>query len=254
MTLRIPTVAAASSTRRAPSTLTRAISASSGIGSTTDARCSEHVGARQHRGQVAARDVDEADVDPPHPPGRLAHIEADDLPIGGQAGQKSLGDQPGGSRNGDGGHVHRLAAWCTPLKATTIEERRDPGRSRRPRLAGLPGFPFGAPDFPGLPASVAGGIDLTQLMGMLSSPGPVNWEIARQIARSVALEDGTEVPPSNRNRTLQRYRQHHQLLPRSRSSCSGGCQRDPRALIGRTAAGSVRPCSRQPGRPSMPGT
>ena len=31
-------------------------------------------------------------------------------------------------------------------------------------------------------------------MGMLSSPGPVNWEIARQIARSVALEGGAERP------------------------------------------------------------
>jgi putative hydrolase len=49
-------------------------------------------------------------------------------------------------------------------------------------LAGLPGFG-------------TGGLDLTQLMGMLASPGPVNWEIARQIARSVALEGRSEPSP-----------------------------------------------------------
>ena len=60
-----------------------------------------------------------------------------------------------------------------------------------------PSNPFDALGFPGLslPGMGSGGFDLTQLMGMLSSPGPVNWEVARQVARSVALEDGTEVPP-----------------------------------------------------------
>jgi putative hydrolase len=62
---------------------------------------------------------------------------------------------------------------------------------------GTPSNPFEALGFPGLglPGMGPGGFDLTQLMGMLSSPGPVNWEVARQVARSVALEDGTEVPP-----------------------------------------------------------
>lgn len=54
---------------------------------------------------------------------------------------------------------------------------------------GLPGFPGGVPGLPGF-----GDIDLSQLMGMLASPGPVNWEIARQIARNVATEGGPERP------------------------------------------------------------
>ena len=54
---------------------------------------------------------------------------------------------------------------------------------------GLPGFPGGVPGLPGF-----GDIDLTQLMGMLSSPGPVNWAIAGQIARQVATEGTPERP------------------------------------------------------------
>ncbi len=39
-----------------------------------------------------------------------------------------------------------------------------------------------------------GSFDLAQLMGMLQSQGPVNWEVARQIAAWVAVEGGTERP------------------------------------------------------------
>ena len=194
--MRTPTAAAASRTRRAPSTLTRAISASSGTGSTTDARWTS-TSAPASTGVESLRAMSTRRTSTPRtPPGRLAYIEADDLPIGGQAGQEPLGDQPGGSRDGDGGHVHRLTAWCTPLKATTISERR-PGPARRAICRAFPGSPFealGFPGLPGFPGFGAGGLDLTQLMGMLSSPGPVNWEIARQIARSVALEGGVERP------------------------------------------------------------
>src|SRR6266511_348984 len=38
------------------------------------------------------------------------------------------------------------------------------------------------------------GFDLSQLMGMLQSQGPVNWEVAQQIAAWVATEGGTERP------------------------------------------------------------
>lgn len=55
-----------------------------------------------------------------------------------------------------------------------------------------PGFPSG---WPGLPGFGPGGIDLTRLMGMLASPGPLNWEIARQVARSVATEGEPDIPP-----------------------------------------------------------
>lgn len=53
----------------------------------------------------------------------------------------------------------------------------------------FPGFPGGVPGLPGF-----GDLDLGQLMGMLSSPGPVNWEIAKQIARNVATEGRPERP------------------------------------------------------------
>jgi putative hydrolase len=47
--------------------------------------------------------------------------------------------------------------------------------------SGLPGMPFGG-----------GGFDLAELMRMLQSQGPINWDVARQIAAWVALEGGTE--------------------------------------------------------------
>ncbi len=40
----------------------------------------------------------------------------------------------------------------------------------------------------------AAGFDLSQLMRMLQSPGPVNWEVAQQIAAWVAVEGGTDRP------------------------------------------------------------
>lgn len=49
-----------------------------------------------------------------------------------------------------------------------------------------PSLPFG----PG----ATGDFDLGQLMRMLQSEGPVNWEVARQIAAWVALEGGAERP------------------------------------------------------------
>ena len=45
----------------------------------------------------------------------------------------------------------------------------------------MPGMPFGA-----------GGFDLAQLMQMLQSQGPINWDVARQIAAWVAVEGGGE--------------------------------------------------------------
>lgn len=58
------------------------------------------------------------------------------------------------------------------------------------------GSPFGPGfGFPvGLPGFAAGGLDLTRLMGTLASPGPVNWEIARQVAAAVATESTAERP------------------------------------------------------------
>lgn len=47
----------------------------------------------------------------------------------------------------------------------------------------LPGFPFGG-----------GSFDLAQMMQVLQSPGPVNWEMARQVADWIAVEGGPERP------------------------------------------------------------
>ena len=84
-----------------------------------------------------------------------------------------------------------------PAQGDDESDRDDDGPSGTSGPGGTPENPFEALGFPGLslPGMGPGGFDLTQLMGMLSSPGPVNWEVARQVARSVALEDGTEVPP-----------------------------------------------------------
>jgi putative hydrolase len=48
------------------------------------------------------------------------------------------------------------------------------------------GLPFGQ--------GAEGSFDLAQLMRMLQSSGPVNWEVARQVAAWVALEGGAEPP------------------------------------------------------------
>jgi putative hydrolase len=58
-------------------------------------------------------------------------------------------------------------------------EKRD--ESEPQPSSGLPGMPFGG-----------GGFDLAQLMRMLQSQGPINWDVARQIAAWVALDGGTE--------------------------------------------------------------
>ena len=54
------------------------------------------------------------------------------------------------------------------------------------------GFGFGAPG--GMPEFPAG-FDLNALMRMLQSEGPINWEVAGQVAASVALGDGADMMP-----------------------------------------------------------
>src|SRR3954451_14197361 len=52
--------------------------------------------------------------------------------------------------------------------------------------------PFGFPGLPGLDFSQ---LDLAQVMRLLQSDGPVNWEIAQQVAGYVALEGALSEPP-----------------------------------------------------------
>jgi putative hydrolase len=81
-----------------------------------------------------------------------------------------------------------------------------------------PGDPDEQPDegpetpVPGFPPNLFGGnfdpadfdlsqVDLSQVMRMLQSTGPVNWEVARQVAEQVALEGRTEPSVASADRT-----------------------------------------------------
>jgi len=61
-------------------------------------------------------------------------------------------------------------------------------------VPGIPGFLFGAPGGGQFDPSTfdLSQIDLSQVMRMLQSSGPVNWEVARQTAEWVALEGKTD--------------------------------------------------------------
>ena len=80
----------------------------------------------------------------------------------------------------------------------------DPEEPENSPIPGFPGFLFGGPGGPGGTGGPGGGfdpatfdfsqIDLGQVMRLLQSDGPVNWEVARQTAEWVALEGRTEPP------------------------------------------------------------
>lgn len=65
----------------------------------------------------------------------------------------------------------------------------DDGPGGFPGLTLPPGL--GLPDLAGL-----GNLDLSAMIGMLASPGPVNWEMARQVARAVAAEGDGPIDPA----------------------------------------------------------
>src|SRR5438045_4617933 len=58
---------------------------------------------------------------------------------------------------------------------------------------------------PPQPPGPFGGFDLSQMLRFLQSDGPVHWEVARQVARWVALEGGSEpaVPAADRARVAE---------------------------------------------------
>ena len=68
----------------------------------------------------------------------------------------------------------------------------DPDEPNGPSIPGIPGFPA----IPGLDFS---NVDMSELFRILQAPGPVNWEIATQIAMAVATEGdpGGPVAPSD---------------------------------------------------------
>jgi putative hydrolase len=147
----------------------------------------EDVDPAQQRLEVAAGDVDEAHVDAVEVPPRRAHVEPDDAVVGNETRDESVADESGDARNGNRGHVHRLTIVVHPSQGPDEPDDESEGPT--------PGFPFAG--FPGalpIPGFGEGGLDLSALMGMLSSAGPVNWEMARQVARPVALENAPEQP------------------------------------------------------------
>ena len=80
----------------------------------------------------------------------------------------------------------------------------DPEEPENSPIPGFPGFLFGAQggDFDPTTFDFSQ-IDLGQVMRLLQSDGPVNWEIARQTAEAVALEGRTEPAVSAGDRAVR---------------------------------------------------
>jgi len=68
-----------------------------------------------------------------------------------------------------------------------LSQPDDPEEPDGPSNPGIPGFPV----IPGLDFS---NVDMNELARILQSPGPVNWEIATQVATAVATDDETAGP------------------------------------------------------------
>ena len=184
-----PTAAAASSTWRVPSTLTRAISADVGDGVDDAGEVHDHVDALEQRLELGAGDVDPGELDVARAPIRLAHVESehrdrrrDVRRAPGGAGCPTRPDAP---VTAIGMHAHTLTAWPTIAQP---EEPEEP--DELPRIPGFPGFlvRWHGAAISTRPTFDFSQIDLGQVMRMLQSTGPVNWEIARQTAEWVALE------------------------------------------------------------------
>ena len=77
----------------------------------------------------------------------------------------------------------------------------EPEEPENSPIPGFPGFLFGGAGGDFDPSKIDfSQIDLGQVMRLLQSTGPVNWEIARQTAEWVALEGESEPPVSARDR------------------------------------------------------
>ncbi|HEY3670860.1 MAG TPA: zinc-dependent metalloprotease [Acidimicrobiia bacterium] len=83
-----------------------------------------------------------------------------------------------------------------------MADSSQPGDPEEPDETPIPGFPpnlFGG-NFD--PATFdLSQVDLSQVMRILQSTGPVNWEVARQVAEQVALEGRTESPVAAADRS-----------------------------------------------------
>jgi putative hydrolase len=75
-----------------------------------------------------------------------------------------------------------------------LSQPDDPDEPNGPSNPGIPGFPV----IPGLDFS---NVDMNELFRILQAPGPVNWEIATQIATAVATDGETEGPVAPSDQT-----------------------------------------------------
>ena len=145
--------------------------------------------------QLGAGDVDAGEFHRPRAPFRLAHVESEhpiDVGMGGEHREEMAAHESGGAGDRDGMHPHTLTAWPTRLN---LETQKSPMTS--PITAQYRAFR------PSCSVPEAGGtfdpanfdlsqVDLSQVMRILQSTGPVNWEVARQVAEQVALEGRAE--------------------------------------------------------------
>ena len=84
---------------------------------------------------------------------------------------------------------------------TDSSQPEEPEEPENSPIPGFPGFLFGGAGGDFDPSKIDfSQIDLGQVMRLLQSTGPVNWEIARQTAEWVALEGESEPPVSARDR------------------------------------------------------
>ena len=125
--------------------------------------------------------------------------------------------ESGGAGDRDGMHPHTLTAW--PIRLN-LETPKSPTKTAgtNPPVPGLPPFLFGGPggaDFD--PANFdLSQIDLSQVMRILQSTGPVNWEVARQAAEQVALEGRPEPSVAAADRSAARGARPRRADPRRR--------------------------------------
>ena len=166
----------------------------------------DDVDALEQRLQLGAGDVDAGEFDRARAPFGLAHVESEhpiDVGMGGEHREEMAAHESGGAGDRDGMHPHTLTAW--PIRLN-LETPKSPTNARRPDVPGLPPFLFGGSVAwrrrlrPGQ-RSTSRRSTSRQVMRMLQSDGPVNWEVARQIAEQVALEGRTEPPVAPADRT-----------------------------------------------------
>ena len=201
-----------------PPTLTRALSThSSGIWSTTPARCT----ITSMPSSTGARPVRQCRPGGFEPPGRRAGSgrrgrRPAHVGMRGEHLRRGAAHESGCARDRNEGTSIDLsvadplilnfeAATTSPALPDTRQPSlfgRSPSRSHL-GLLHLSGFDFRQ-------------IDLAQVMRMLQSPGPVNWEIARQTAEWVALEGRPEPTVDPRDGA-----QFDELAARRRPSSSG---------------------------------